>query len=50
MTPPEREIQVEKADHNFTKNNLLLLPYQGEKRIHIVNSTKRYVNKILPEC
>ena len=31
------------------KNRLLVLPYQGEKGIHIVNSMKRYVNKILPE-
>ena len=28
---------------------MLLLPYQGEKGIHIVNLMKRYVNKILPE-
>ena len=28
---------------------MLLLPYQGEKKIHIVNSMERYVNKILPE-
>ena len=31
------------------KNHLLVLPYQGEKGIHIVNSMKMYVKKILPE-
>ena len=28
---------------------MLVLPYKGEKGIHVINSTKRYANKILPE-
>ena len=28
---------------------MLVPPYKGEKGIHIINSTKRHVNKILPE-
>ena len=43
------EIQV-KEDKNITmKNHLLVLQYQGEKRIHIVNSMEKFVNKLLPE-
>ena len=49
MTPSEKEIQVKENENISIKNYLLLLPYQGEKGIHIVNSMKRYVNKILPE-
>ena len=49
MTPSEKDIQVRETEHKSTKNNLLVLPYQGEKGIHIVNSLKSYVNKILLE-
>ena len=49
MTPSEKEIQVKENENISIKNYLLLLPYQGEKGMHIVNSMKRYVNKILPE-
>ena len=49
ITRSEMEIQV-KEDKNITmKNHLLVLQYEGEKGIHIVNSIERYVNKILPE-
>ena len=47
--PSEKEIQVKQDENISIKNHLLVLPYQGEKGIHIVNSMKRYVNKILPE-
>ena len=41
------ENQVEEAKKNTSiKNHLLVLPYKGEKRIHI-NSMKSYANKIL---
>ena len=49
MTPSEKEILAKEDENTSNKNHLLLLPYQGEKGIHIVNSMKRYVNKILPE-
>ena len=49
MTPSEKEIQIREDENTSIKNDLLVLPYQGEKEIHIVNSMKRYVNKILPE-
>ena len=48
MTPLEKEIQVKEDENTSIKNHLLVLPYQGEKGIHIVNSMKRYFNKILP--
>ena len=49
MTPPGKEIQVREDENTSIKYHLLALPYQGEKGIHIVNSMKRCVNKILPE-
>ena len=49
MTPSENEIQVKEDENTSIKNHLLVLPYQGEKGINIVNSMKRYVSKILPE-
>ena len=49
MTPSGTEIQVREDENTSIKYNLLALPYQREKGIHIVNSMKRYVNKILPE-
>ena len=49
MTPSENEIQVKEDENTSIKNHLLVLPYQGEKGINIVNSMKRYVNKTLPE-
>ena len=49
MTPSEKEIQVKEDENTSIKNHILVLPYQGEKGIHIVNSMKRHVNKILPE-
>ena len=48
MTPSEKEIQVKEDKNKSIRNHLLVLPYQEEKGIHIVNSMKRYVNKILP--
>ena len=48
-TPSEKEIQVKEDENRSIKNHILVLPYQGEKGIHIVNSMKRYVNKILPK-
>ena len=45
----QKEIQVKEDENTSIKNRLLALLYQGEKRIDIVNSMKRYVNKILPE-
>ena len=45
----QKEIQVKEDENTSIKNRLLALLYQGEKRINIVNSMKRYVNKILPE-
>ena len=49
MTPSEKEIQGREDENRSIRNYLLVLPYQGEKGIHIVNSMKRYVNNILPE-
>ena len=49
MAPSEKEIQVKEDENTSNKNHLLVLPYQGEKGMHIVNSMKRYVNKILLE-
>ena len=49
MTPSEKEIQVKEDENTSIKNHILVLPYQGEKGIHIVNSMKRYANKILPK-
>ena len=49
MTPSEMEIQAKEDENISIKNHLLVLPYQGEKGINIVNSMKRYVSKILPE-
>ena len=49
MTPSGKEIQVREDENTSIKYNLLALPYQREKGIHIVNSMERCVNKILPE-
>ena len=49
MTPSEKEIELEEAKNTSIKTHLLVLPYQEEKGIHIVNSMKRYVNEVLPE-
>ena len=49
MTPSEKEIRVKEDESTSIKNHILVLPYQKEKGIHIVNSVKRYVNKILPK-
>ena len=49
MTPSEKKIQIKEDENTSIKNHLLVLPYQGEKGINIVNSMKRYVNKTLPE-
>ena len=49
MTLSEKEIQVNEDENKSIKNHILVLPYQGEKGIHIVNSIKSYVNKILPK-
>ena len=49
MTPSEKEIQVKEDENTSIKSYLLVLPYQGEKGISIVNSIKRYVNKIVAE-
>ena len=49
MTLSEKEIQVKEDENTSIKNHILVLPYQGEKGIHIVNSIKSYVNKILPK-
>ena len=49
MTPSEKKIQVKEDKNTSIKNHVLVLPCQGEKGIHIVNSMKRYVNKILPK-
>ena len=45
VTPSEKEIQVKVDENTNIKNHLLVLPYQREKGINIVNSIKRYVNK-----
>ena len=45
IIPLEKEIQVKEDENNISiKNHLLVLPYQGERGIYIVNSMKRYVN------
>ena len=49
MIPSEKEIQVKEDGNTSIKNHLLVLPYQVEKERNIVNSMKRYVNKILAE-
>ena len=49
MIPLEKEIQVKENENTSIKNHLLVLLYQEERGMHIVNSMKRYVNKILPE-
>ena len=49
MTPSKKEIQVKEDENTSSKNHLLVLSYQGEKGINIVNSMKRYVKKILPD-
>ena len=49
MTPSEKKIQVKEDENTSIKSHLLVVPYQGEKGIHIVNSVKRYTNKIQPE-
>ena len=47
MTPSEKEIQVTEDENTSIKNYILVLPYQGEEGIYIVNSMKRYVSKVL---
>ena len=47
MTLSEKEIQVKEDEKTSIKSHILVLPYQGEKGMHIVNSMKSYVNKIL---
>ena len=49
MIPSEKEIQVKEHKNTIIKNHVLVLPYQGGKGIHIANSMKRYVHKILPK-
>ena len=49
MTLSEKKIQVKEYENPSIKNQLLVIPYQGEKGRNIVNSMKKYVNKILPE-
>ena len=49
MTPSGKEIQVKEDENTSIKNRILVLPYQGEKGIHIINSMKRYDNKTLPK-
>ena len=49
ITSSEKEVQVEEAENTSIKNHFLVLAYQGEKGICIVNSMERYVKKILPE-
>ena len=49
MIPSKMENQVEEAKDTSIKNNLLVLPHQGEKGLHIASSMKRYINKILPD-
>ena len=47
MIPLKMEKLVEDAKNTSIKNNLLVLPHQRDKRLHIVSSMKRYVNKVL---
>ena len=49
MTPSEKEIQVKEDENASIKRYLLVLPYQEEKGISIVNLMKRYVNKVVAE-
>ena len=49
ITSSEKEIHVKEGKNTSIKNHILVFPYQGEKGIHIVNSMKRCVNKILPK-
>ena len=49
MTQSDKKTHAKEYENTSIKNHLLFLPYQGEKGINIVNSMKRYVNKILPE-
>ena len=49
MTPSEKETQVKEDEETSIKNHILALPYQGVKGIHIFNSMKRYVTKIMPK-
>ena len=37
MTPSEKGIQLKEDEKTNIKNHLLVLPYQGEKGIHIIN-------------
>ena len=48
MIPSEKTIQVKEDEKRGIKNHILVLPYEGQKGIRIVNSMKSYVNKILP--
>ena len=48
-TSLEKENQIDEATDKNSKNRLLILPYKGEKRMHIINSVKRTISKILPE-
>ena len=49
MTPSEKKIQLKEDENTSIKNHILVLPCQGEKGIHIFNSMKSYVSKILPK-
>ena len=49
MTPSEKEIQLKEDENTSIKNQILVLPYQGEKGIYIVYSMKRYASNILPK-
>ena len=49
MTLSEKENQVKEDEKTSIKSHILVLTYTQEKGIHIVNSMKRYVNKILPK-
>ena len=48
-TSLEKGNQIDEATDINSKNHLLVLPYKGEKGMHIINSMKRNVSKILPE-
>ena len=47
MIPSQKTIQAKEDENTAIKNHILVLPYQGQKGVCIVNSMKRYVNKIL---
>ena len=49
MTPSEKEIQLKEDENTSIKNQILVLPYQGERGTHIVYSMKRYASNILPK-